>query len=249
MSDEILCVVPARYQSSRFPGKPLVPLLGVPMVVWVARACGAAVGRENVVVATDDRRIFEVVRDYGFTARMSSDSALTGTDRVAEVSAQSRVGTILNVQGDEPLVSPEDIRLIAQTHIENPKDVTNGYTVMSGQTNPGLLSIPKVVLDERDYLLYASRNLIPGSKFSAESLGASEYKKQVCIYAFSPAQLKSFSTRKERTLLESTEDIEILRFLEIGQRVKMVKTDEASLAVDSPADVAPVERALQKKVS
>ena len=249
MSDEILCVIPARYQSSRFPGKPLVPLLGIPMVIWVARACEVAVGIENVVIATDDKRICEVVRDYGFTAQMSSVSALTGTDRVAEVSAQSRVGTILNVQGDEPLVSPEDIRIVAKTHIENPKDVTNGYTVISGQTNPGLLSIPKVVLDERDYLLYASRNLIPGSKSSSESSEETEYKRQVCIYAFSPAQLSSFSARQTRTPLESAEDIEILRFLEIGQRVKMVKTTEGSLAVDTPADVAPVELELRRQAS
>lgn len=249
MTGEILCVVPARYQSSRFPGKPLVPLLGTPMVIWVARACEAAVGRENVIIATDDERIFKVVRDYGFTPQMTSDAAMTGTDRVAEVSARFKPKTILNVQGDEPLVSPKDIRLVARTHMENSHDVANGYTTMGSTSNPQLLSIPKVVLDERDYLLYASRSLIPGSKLSTESPVATEYKKQVCIYAFAPSQLESFSSRKMKTPLESLEDIEILRFLEIGQRVKMVKTGEASLAVDSPADVAAVERALRKQIS
>lgn len=241
----ILCIIPARYASTRFPGKPLVPLLGVPMIIWVAKSCEAALGRDNVIIATDDSRIHAVAQEYGFSSEDSSPAALTGTDRVAEVAQRFEANTILNVQGDEPLVAPADIRKVAETHALAPEFVVNGFTPLSDSELPTRTTIPKVVLDENQNLLYISRRDIPGSKSTSPTMKASSYLKQVCIYGYSQSQLSRFHSRKSKSTLEEAEDIEILRFLEMGQPVKMVRTSAQSLAVDTPEDVAPVEAALR----
>ncbi len=241
---DAFCVIPARFASSRFPGKPLVHILGKPMILWVAEACERALGTDRVIVATEDSRIKEVVEGAGFRVEMTSKNCMTGTDRVAEVARKLSVSTVLNVQGDEPMVAPEDIVAIAKAHAENPGAVINGYTVLSPGEEPSRTTIPKVVLDENKFLLYASRRDIPGSKNSGPLDDSTAYLKQVCIYAFSPEQLEKFSARNKKTPLEMSEDIEILRFIEMGQRVQMVHTREASAAVDRPEDVEPVETAM-----
>lgn len=244
--EDVLCIIPARYSSTRFPGKPLVPLLGVPMVIWVARACEVALGRDRVIIATDDSRIHDVASQHGFTSQDSSPSALTGTDRVAEVAQRFSASTIVNVQGDEPLVSPADIREIARVHKYSPDWVVNGYTSLGINEDPQRTTIPKVVLDENESLLYISRRDIPGSKSEFSSEAIQTYFKQVCIYAYSQNQLASFNSRKEKSSLEAREDIEILRFLEMGQRVRMIRTQATSLSVDTPEDVVPAENALRE---
>lgn len=215
------------------------------MVIWVARACEVALGREKVIIATDDSRIHDVARQHGFTSQDSSTSALTGTDRVAEVAERYSASTIVNVQGDEPLVSPADIREIARVQKYSRDWVVNGYTSL-GNEDPQRTTIPKVVLDENESLLYISRRDIPGSKSEFPSKDMQTYFKQVCIYAYSQKHLSSFHSRKKKSSLEAREDIEILRFLEMGQRVRMVRTQATSLAVDTPEDVAPAENALRK---
>jgi len=231
--------------STRFPGKPLVPLLGKPMVLWVAEACSRAMGRDQVVIATDDERIAAVASDAQFHVEITSAEAATGTDRVAEVVAKLGGQTVLNVQGDEPLVSPEDIRAIAEFHATHPQFVVNGYTPVSTSEDARRLTIPKVVLDLSENLLYASRAAIPGSKSTSLSSDIT-FLKQVCIYAYTPSQLAAFSARCEKTPLEASEDIEILRFLEMGQAVRMVKTEVSSFAVDEPQDVKQAERLMRK---
>jgi 3-deoxy-manno-octulosonate cytidylyltransferase (CMP-KDO synthetase) len=244
-SRETYAVIPARYFSTRFPGKPLVPLLGKPMVLWVAEACEKALGRDSVIIATDDVRISQIVEDAGFISQLTSPEALTGTDRVAEVARLRGGETIINVQGDEPMVSPVDILKIADIHEKNPERVVNGYISLAPFENPANTNIPKVVLDEFENLLYISRQAIPGNKKGLPNPGAGAYLKQVCIYAFSPQQLETFARNPRRAPLESEEDIEILRFLELGQRVQMVRTSAQTLAIDVPADVEVVEQALR----
>ena len=241
---EVTCVIPARYQSTRFPGKPLIPLLGQPMVIWVAKACEKALGRENVIIATDDSRIHRVAHEFGFRSEDTSSSAMTGTDRVAEVARKLRTTTILNVQGDEPMVSPEDIQRIVEVHHANPSLVVNGYVPLSPQEDPARTTIPKVVLDQQENLLYISRRDIPGSKASEPHSDSTLYLKQVCIYGFSREHLERYASHHQKTHLEEKEDIEILRFLEMGQQIKMVRTQASSLAVDTPGDVAVVEEAM-----
>lgn len=236
------CVIPARYASSRFPGKPLAEILGKPMVLWVAESCGEALGLHQVVVASDDAEILRVAATAGFRAERTSSSALTGTDRVAEVARKFGGTTVVNVQGDEPLVDPSDISRIASIHRENPGYVINGFSTLSEGEDPSRVSIPKVVLDNNNNLLFASRAVIPLGKSSSGP--AILHRKQVCIYAFSPEQLELFSQTGRKTPLESIEDIEILRFLELGQAVRMVKTKSKTTAVDEPGDITLVESIL-----
>ena len=118
-----IVVIPARFQSSRFPGKPLTPLLGKPMILWVAELSAKAVGDKNVFVATDDERITEVVTSAGYQVVMTTSDALTGTDRLAEVAQKIKADIYINVQGDEPLVDPQDIVKVIEEKKQYPHEV------------------------------------------------------------------------------------------------------------------------------
>lgn len=235
-------MIPARYGSSRYPGKPLVPLLGKPMILWVAELCARAVGAENVFVATEDHRIARVVEEAGFQAVMTTDDALTGTDRLAQAAEEVLADIYINVQGDEPLVNPDDIIEVLKAKAENMNDVINGFSWIGEEEDPGSVNIPKVITNERDELVYMSRVALPG--FKDAKCAPKRYKKQVCIYAFTREELRSFRSFGRKSELEFSEDIEILRFLEMGKTIKMVETRPGSLAVDVPDDVGKVEAAL-----
>lgn len=237
-------IIPARYASSRYPGKPLVPLLGKPMVLWVAESAMAAVGRENVYVATEDERIASVVRDAGFEAVMTSRQALTGTDRVAEASHKVNAGCYINLQGDEPLVNPNDITRVIKAKHDHPELIVNAYTWIGDDEDPSSVNIPKVITNESGLMVYMSRQCIPG--FKDPAMAPEKTMKQVCIYGFSEDELTAYLAFGRKGKLEATEDIEILRFLELNRQVLMVETTPGSLAVDVPADVAPVERELER---
>ena len=243
---DTVAVIPARYASTRFPGKPLVPLLGRPMLLWVADVCSEALGGANVVIATDDDRIRSIAVDAGLRVEMTSDRALTGTDRIAEIVDRLGSEIILNVQGDEPLVDPADLLRIAAVKRAEPDVVVNGYHPLRPDEDPASPNIPKVVIDHAERLLYMSRCAIPGTKSGTPSPDT-VHLKQVCIYGFSPDDLRMFAGAGVKGPLEAAEDIEILRFLELGRTVQMVRASTASLAVDAPEDVAPVEAALRNR--
>lgn len=237
-------LIPARYKSSRFPGKPLFPLLGKPMVLWVAALSAQAVGQDNVIVATEDQRIFDVVKHAGFRAVMTSDNALTGTDRLAEAAESIPADFYINVQGDEPALDPMDICRIRDYKIANRNSVINGYCWIGENEDPQSVNIPKVIANECGDLIYMSRCALPGYK--DVRLAPQRYRKQVCIYAFTLDELRAFRGFGRKSEIESCEDIEILRFLELGIAVKMVETSGGSLAVDVPDDVPQVEAALKR---
>lgn len=241
---KVIVVIPARFKSSRFEGKPLVNLLGKPMILWVAELSAKAVGDDCVYVATDDERIKSVVEEAGFNAVMTSENCLTGTDRLSEFASKVEADIYVNVQGDEPLVDPEDIRKIVDFKKNNMSSIVNGFCYLTEQEEPSSLNIPKVVTTEKNRLLYMSRSVVPGFKDSNNS--PSKFKKQVCIYAFSRADLTEFSRFGRKSEVESYEDIEILRFLEFDKKIVMVETSNGSLAVDVPSDVPPVELALKR---
>lgn len=237
-----IVVIPARYKSSRYPGKPLVPLLGKPMILWVAELSAKAVGADNVYVATDDDRIAAVVKGAGFQVTMTSDQALTGTDRLAEVAEKVDADIYINVQGDEPLVSPQDILRAIEQKKAYPDQVINGYCALSEFEYPHSVNIPKVIFTEKQQMIYMSRQAIPGIK--DVKYAPAEYYKQVCIYGFSRQELLDYGKFGRKSTIEQSEDIEILRFLEWNQGIRMFKTQPGSLAVDVPEDVAKVEAAL-----
>jgi len=244
-SDRACILIPARYASSRYPGKPLVPLLGKAMILWVAELSARAVGAEHVFVATDDERIRQAVEAAGFQALLTSSSALTGTDRLAEAAEQIDYDIYVNVQGDEPLVAPDDINRCLALKADHPDHVINGFTWISPEEDPASVNIPKVISNEDGRLVYMSRQQLPGHKDAANA--PDRYKKQVCIYGFNRDELSAFRAFGRKSTLEQCEDIEILRFLELDRPVLMYECSPGSLAVDTPDDVARVEAAMRRR--
>jgi 3-deoxy-manno-octulosonate cytidylyltransferase (CMP-KDO synthetase) len=239
-----VAVIPARYSSSRFPGKPLEKLLGKPMILWVAEISAKALGKENTYIATEDNRIADVIKLAGYEVIMTSKDALTGSDRIAEVAKKIEADIYINVQGDEPLIDPSDIIKIRDAKIKYPDAVINGFSWISEMEDPSSVNIPKVITNEAGKMIYMSRLPLPG--FKDEKNAPQKFKKQVCIYAFSRTEILAFRKFGRKSLLEASEDIEILRFLEIGIPVYMIETRAGSYAVDIPADVRVVEEAMKK---
>jgi 3-deoxy-manno-octulosonate cytidylyltransferase (CMP-KDO synthetase) len=237
-------IIPARYKSTRYPGKPLVKLLGKPMILWVCELSVKAVGIENVYVATDDESISKVVTIAGFNVIMTSSDCLTGTDRVAEAANKIKSDIYINIQGDEPLLNPIDIINVIKTKELYYDEIINCYCPFSSKEDPANVNVPKVIFNEHNSLIYMSRAAIPGYKFHEKA--PTQYYKQVCIYAFTLDELKRYTEYGRKSILESSEDIEIIRFLEWGKKIRMLQTNPGSASVDAPEDVAKVEQGLRE---
>ena len=241
---KILIVIPARFKSSRFPGKPLAKIKNKEMIIWVAQICKNIIGNSNIIVATDDLRIKKVVNNYGFKAIMTSKNCSTGTDRVAEVSKKIKADIYINVQGDEPTIKAKDIKKIISAKIKFPNHVVCGYTNLLENEKPTDINIPKVLINSNRDLIYMSRLPLPGKKNLKQNTKI-KYFKQVCIYAFNKDELKKFKNFKKKSVIEIAEDIEILRFFEINKKIKMIKTTNNSIAVDQKKDIKKVEKYLK----
>jgi len=235
----ISLIIPARLKSKRFPEKPLKKILGIPMIIRVAKICEKVLEKNNIFIATDSKKILSVVTQYGFNTILTSKKCLTGTDRVAEAALQVPGEIYINVQGDEPLIKPKDIKKIIDTKIKNRNKIVCGYTDIKNDVNPNSNSVPKVVINQKKELIYISRSLIPGSKKKLK-----KYFKQVCIYGFNRSELLRFRNYGKKSKLESIEDIEILRFFELDKKVLMTKVSSGSIAVDYPNDIKKVEKKL-----
>jgi 3-deoxy-manno-octulosonate cytidylyltransferase (CMP-KDO synthetase) len=234
-------IIPARLKSKRFPKKPLVKILNVPMVIRVARVCEKVISKKNIFIATDSKSISDLVSNYGFNFILTSSKCMTGTDRVAEASKKIKGKIFINVQGDEPLVKPSDIRKIIKYKLKYKNNVICGYNQIPNRENAKSNSLPKVVFNKNKELIYISRSLIPGSKKNVN-----KYYKQVCIYGFNKNELSKFHSFKKKSKIELIEDIELLRFFETKIRILMVKLSNSSIAVDYPSDVRKVEKLIKK---
>ncbi|HRZ42509.1 MAG TPA: 3-deoxy-manno-octulosonate cytidylyltransferase [Bacteroidales bacterium] len=241
---KVVGIIPARYKSSRLPGKPLVPLLGKPMIIWVAEICAKALGADNTYIATDDYRIEDVVQKYGFLSIMTSPDHFTGTDRLVEVAEKIDADIYINIQGDEPTLDIASIYKIRDAKLNNDEAVINGMAEMLDTEDPSNVNIPKVMCNEQNLLMYMSRLPVPGYKSSDNKPGI--YYKQICIYAFNRAQLFSFGRYGKKGRAEQHEDIEILRFFELGIPVQMIEVEGNTFAVDVQEDIQVVERRLQE---
>lgn len=232
-------VIPARWQSSRFPGKPLANLGGKPVLVHVWERCRLAVDDDRIIIATDDDRIAQTMRDVGAQVAMTSAECLTGTDRVAEVARGFPADWYVNVQGDEPFVNPRAITTVIQTAAAVSSDVAavNAMSVITTDTDFRSSTVPKVVCDARKRLLYMSRAAIPTDK----ALAFRTAQRQVGLYAFRRSVLEVFASQEGKTPLEEIEDIEILRLVELGYTIQMVEVDNPGPAIDTPEDL---ERAI-----
>ena len=240
---KIVGVIPARYQSSRFPGKPLAMIDGVPMIVRVARQTEKALGRAHTYIATDNEAIAAVCRDAGFEAVMTSPECKTGTDRLAEFAQKIDADVYVNIQGDEPVIDPADITRIVDAKKRHFDLVVNGMCSLLPHESPDNVNLPKVVAASDGRLLYMSRLPVPGIKDGRN--GRPDYKKQVCIYAFNKKELALYGSYDSKPDCELYEDIEILRFLDAGVGVLMVETSGHSMAVDTPEDLQLVEAFIQ----
>ena len=231
----LLVVIPARFQSTRFPGKPLAHLGGSPLIEHVWRRCCQAVDPADIVIATDDSRIADVATAFGASVEMTSSECPTGTDRVAEVASRYPADWYVNVQGDEPFVEPAAIRTVIEATGSAADDVAaiNTMSVISDETDFRSVTVPKPVTDISGRLLYMSRAAIPTDKH----LSFHAAFRQVGLYAFRTSALAHYSPGAKKTPLETIEDIEILRLVEAGCRVQIVEVPTSGLAVDTPEDL------------
>ncbi len=242
-----LIVIPSRYKSSRLPGKPLKKILNKELILWVLHACKKLISKETkLITATDNKKIFSLVKKNNYEAIMTSDKCLTGTDRVAQVANKIKANTYINVQGDEPLVSYKDVQKIIKAKKKYKNHIICGFTKLNHDENENNKNIPKVVINKNNELLYISRSPIPSSK--EKSKEKIKYLKQVCIYAFNKKELAIFQKVKSKNKLEKYEDIEIIRFLELGKKVKMIRLKTKSYAVDVLKDIKKVEKIIKKNV-
>lgn len=241
-----IVVIPARYHSSRLQGKPLIKICNVPMILRTYRQCLKVVPNELIYIATDNEEIKLVCEDDGAQVILTSSTCLTGTDRVAEVAEKIKVDFYINVQGDEPIINPADIKKIISTAKKFPGEVINGYAQINSMDQFKSNSIPKVVMLDSGELLYMSRAEIPHSKTAGNYLNA---KRQVCIYGFPFDSLMKFKSLNKKTKLEAIEDIEILRFIEMGISVRMVELSDESISVDVVDDIKKVEALLSHRLN
>lgn len=236
-------IIPVRYDSSRLPGKPLKNIEGKSMLYRTYEKCLQAIPKQNIYIATDNYKIQRHCKEFGANVLMTSTSCLTGTDRIAEASKNIECDIVINVQGDEPIINPEDIKKVIDMAKKYPGEIINGMAIIDKEKEFFNESIPKVVTRSDGRLLYMSRGPIPTTK-KLEFITA---WKQICIYAFPIDCLKKFAKYKNKTPLEQIEDIEILRFLEMGYDVRMIELSGSSFAIDTPQDLKKVRKFLKQK--
>jgi 3-deoxy-D-manno-octulosonate cytidylyltransferase len=244
---KIVGIVPARYASTRFPGKPLALIAGKPLIQHVVERCQQASTLSEVIVATDDTRIWEVAQNF-CQAEMTSPDHASGSDRIAEVATRCVCDAVVNIQGDEPLIDPVVIDSVARalekdemstaaTFIRNPEEYDNPNVV-------------KVVVNAAGRALYFSRRTVPylreaASRSVSEQLAAFPFLKHLGIYGYRRETLLRL-VRFPVSPLEAAEKLEQLRALENGIEIRVVKIDYDSIGVDVPADVARVEKLLKR---
>ncbi len=240
-------VIPARWNSSRFPGKSLTPILGKPLVVWVVEACRSAERLDEVIVATDDERIALATVGTGARTVMTRPDHPSGTDRVAEAAAPGDGDLVLNIQGDEPLIDPSLIdRLVGVLRQDPAVDMVTACTPIRTLEDLDAPSVVKIVRDARGRALYFSRLPIPFRRDGSPDLSEGLYQRHIGIYGFRGAFLKRF-VAEPPCALERCEALEQLRALHLGASLAVVETDEAAIGVDRPEDVALIEGLLRNR--
>ena len=226
----VVGVIPARYASTRLPGKPLAEIDGLPMVIHTMKRA-EMVGLDELVVATDHNEIFETVRAHGGTAIMTSGAHPSGTDRVAEVARQYPEDTlIVNIQGDEPLLRPEHVNISFEAVGESGYEASCPCAPLSAPHDDTAV---KVVRNLKDEVMFYSRSVIPSDVRTSVAV---EYFRQVCIYTFTQPFLKMFA-EWEQTPLEMVEMVEEMRILEHGYPIAAPLVEDYQFSVDTPTEL------------
>ena len=236
-------IIPARYASSRFEGKPLADLLGKPMVQYVYESACRAETLDAVIVATDDHRIYDAVTRFGGNVEMTGEYE-TGTERVAVVAERLKCDIVANIQGDEPLLKPAQIDLMLRSMLDKPEvQVCTLKQRVKTAADYRDINVVKVVTDLQGDALYFSRASMPG-KITETELHKFPVYRHIGLYAYRREQLLAF-TNWNRTPYELTEGLEQLRFLENGVPIHVVETDTPLIGVDVPADLERVKQILE----
>ena len=246
-------IIPSRFGSSRFPGKPLALLAGKPLVAWVVEAVKRAKGLDEVLVATDDERIVRAVEEHGGRAVMTPSSLPSGTDRIA-CAARNFLGRdfddddiLVNIQGDEPLIDPALVEELAAKLKTDPKwQMATAVTPIRTAQDLAAKTVDKVVLDRDDGALYFSRAPIPCDRDHEPDLASGLYVRHLGIYAYRGAFLKRYIAEPP-CALEQTEKLEQLRALWMGAKIAVVRTADEGVGVDTPEDAKRVEAILLER--
>jgi 3-deoxy-manno-octulosonate cytidylyltransferase (CMP-KDO synthetase) len=256
--DHVVAIIPARYASSRFPGKAIVDIAGKPMIQWVYERTCQASGVGRVLVATDDERIYQVVQGFGGQVVMTSAGHPTGTDRLAEVASGLDAELVVNVQGDEPLIEPAAIDAALGPFREEASLVMSTLRCPIPTLDELFdISITKVVTDAQGFALYFSKapipyhrdawgpiaTMVPRLRLAGGTTPALGWR-HIGLYVYRRTFLLAFA-QLPQTPLERLEQLEQLRALEHGYRIKVVPTQYVSIGVDTPEDVAKVRRLLR----
>jgi len=241
----VLGIIPARYASTRFPGKPLQPIAGKPLIQRVVEQCQKAKSLSEVIVATDDARIAEVSRKF-CRVEMTREDHPSGSDRIAEVAARCECDAVVNIQGDEPLIDPAVIDVVADAL--QTAEMSTAATPIKGVAEYDNPNVVKVVVNVAGRALYFSRRTIPylreaASRSASEQLAAFPFLKHLGIYGFRRETLLRL-VKCPVSPLENAEKLEQLRALDNGIAIAVVRVDYDSVGVDMPEDVARVEKLL-----
>lgn len=248
LATRTVAIIPARFGSTRLPGKPLLMIAGKPMIQHVVERASQAKLVERVIVATDDQRIVDAVHGFGGEAVMTSPDCRSGTDRIAEVvRSLSGVDIVVNVQGDEPLIPPSMIDAAIQPLWDDPLilvgTLVRRIADIAELDDP---AVPKVVLDRNNRCLFFTRSAVPYDRdFPYEAwLEHHTYYRHIGIYVFRRSFLLRYASL-DQTPLERAEQLEQLRILEHGYTINAAITEEESLAVDTPADLERVRHIME----
>ncbi|MBQ5982661.1 MAG: 3-deoxy-manno-octulosonate cytidylyltransferase [Prevotella sp.] len=243
---KFICIIPARYASTRFPGKPLAILGGKTVIQRVYEQVNKVI--HDVYVATDDQRIFNQVEEFGGNVVMTSPNHRSGTDRIEE--ALQHIGgqwdVVLNVQGDEPFIQPSQIETLCSCFDEQQTEIATlgkPFATIEAVENP---NSPKIVVDNKGFALYFSRSIIPFIRGVEKNDWLSHYPflKHLGIYAYRTEVLKQI-TQLPQSSLELAESLEQLRWLQNGFRIKVGTTDIETIGIDTPEDLAKAEKFIQ----
>ena len=250
---KIYGIIPSRFGSSRFPGKPIHVIAGKPLVAWVVEAVKQARRLDDVVVATDDERIVKAVEECGGKAVMTPSELPSGTDRIA-CAARIVCGgdfadddILVNIQGDEPLIDPALIDELAAKLADDPRwDMATAVTPIKSAADLAAKTVVKVVLDRDDGALYFSRAPIPCDRDHEPELASGLYVRHLGIYAYRGAFLKRYVSEPP-CALEKSEKLEQLRALWMGAKIAVVRTEDEGVGVDTPEDAIRIEAILKDR--
>jgi len=239
-------IIPARYASTRFPGKPLIDLAGKSMLQRVYEQCKLSKSLSRIIIATDDERIYKHAESFGAEVCMTDEKHPSGTDRCAEVALKMNIDTdvIINIQGDEPLINPSQIDLLANCFADSKTQIATLIKVIDSEDVLFNSNTPKVILDSENFAIYFSRECIPHirNKNKNEWLSLHTFYQHIGIYAYQKNVLQEI-TKLKTSSLESAESLEQLRWIEHQYKIKTAITNEDTFAIDSPEDV---DKVLQK---